>query len=65
MREADATGTSEDAATADAIEAAASGYMAPDGLAPAALERLTDRVYGLLLDDLRRQRERAGLGRWR
>ena len=39
--------------------------LPPGGLGPELLDRLTDVVYDLLRDDLRRQRERGGIGRWR
>ena len=39
----------------------------PSALSERALDRLTERVYRLLAEDLARQRERSGanLGRWR
>ena len=71
MAEAEPTGPSDDAespgeaAVARELEAAAAGSVPAGGLAPAAIDRLTERVYELLRDDLRRQRERSGIGRWR
>lgn len=46
----------KDAATSDGITAAAAGKYLSD---PLVLSKLTDRVYELLLEDLRSQRERV------
>lgn len=53
--------------TVDSDDTASEAAVGAEGLPPAALDGLTERVHRLLRDDLRRQRERSGaaIARWR